>query len=400
MPYIPFHIFGIMLVGFAIGSQVLVYGIASSYLAEVGAFRKFRRVYLPIILILFNLPFAFLYFSPQMFYQGFAREFIMIPFYAYQTLSVAVLLTAAVVYPLKSILKRVRRRDNRKFSEWMRPVPAQSRRSFLKKTAIGLGGYAFVGSMYGIYNRDDYKIENVILRTKDLPAQLAGLKIVMISDIHAGLYMTEDDMSKYSEELNKLNADIIFMPGDFVTSKTSEVIPFVKAFSGLKSKFGTYACLGNHDFFANPNTITEKLEENRIKVLRNSSVELDINGSKLMLSGVDDGRHADFVKVAHEANSLNTTRILLCHKPYYFDDAVAGGYDIMLSGHTHGGQIVFVDVLGFKLTPATFASPYVAGKYRRGDSVLYVSRGIGTIGLPLRLNCPPEITVFTLMQKA
>lgn len=389
-----------ILIGFAIGSQFIVYRVVSGYLTGIGASRKYTRLYLPFILILFNLPFLFLRYAPEIFYQGFARDFIMVPFYAYQTLSVAVLLIAAAVSPVKSILRAFHKRNRSGTTGATRPLLAQSRRSFLKKTAIGLGGYTFIGSMYNIYSRDDYKIENVILRPKSLPAQLVGLRIVMISDIHAGLYMTEDDMSKYSEELNKLNADIIFIPGDFVTSKTNEVIPFVKAFSGLRSKFGTYACLGNHDFFADPNVITEKLEENRIKVLRNSSAELDINGSKLMLSGVDDGKHADFSKVAHEANSLNTTRILLCHKPYYFDDAVAGGYDIMLSGHTHGGQIVFVNFLGFKLTPATFASPYVAGKYRRGDSVLYVSRGIGTIGLPLRLNCPPEITVFTLMQKS
>ncbi|MCL4538669.1 MAG: metallophosphoesterase, partial [Bacteroidetes bacterium] len=281
-----------------------------------------------------------------------------------------------------------------------RQATPESRRLFLKKAAIGIGAYTFLGAMYSIYNRDEYKIENVSLRLKNLPSELEGIRIVMISDVHSGLYMTEEDMSRYNEEVNKLNPDLIFIPGDFVTLKTDEIIPFVKSFSGLKSKFGTFACLGNHDFFANPNVITEKLRENGISVLRNETQELDIKNARLMLSGVDDGGHANFKKVAYEANSLDTARILLCHKPYYFDTAVAGGYDAMVSGHTHGGQIVLANLLGFKLTPATFVSPYVSGKYHRGDSVMYVSRGVGTVGLPVRLNCPPEITVFTLGKKS
>ncbi len=400
MPFIPFHFFLLLIIGLTLASQFVVYRIVAKYLVGIGVNAKFTRRYLPFIFVLINLPFLFIHFTPQIFYQGLARKLIMMPFYAYQTLSIAILFVALITFFVKFILKTFRIQKKAKKNLKTQELPSESRRSFLKKTAIGIGGYTFIGSMYSIYNRDDYKIEDVSLRLKDLPPQLRGLRIVMISDIHAGLYMTEDDMSKYTKEINKLKPDLIFIPGDFVTSKTNEIIPFVKSFSGLKSKFGNYACLGNHDFFANPNTITEKLEENQITVLRNATTELDINGSKLMLSGVDDGSRADFTKVAYEANSLNTTRILLCHKPYYFDNAIAGGYDVMLSGHTHGGQIVFANLLGVKLTPAALFSPYVAGKYHRGDSILYVSRGVGTVGLPVRVNCPPEITVFTLIKKS
>lgn len=278
-------------------------------------------------------------------------------------------------------------------------VPSQSRRSFIKTTTVGVGAYAFAGSLHSIYTREDYKIEEVTLSLGNLPVQLNGLRIAMISDIHVGLYMLEDDMCKYTDAINKLDADLIFIPGDFVTSKTQEIIPFVNAFSSLKSKYGIYTCLGNHEFFVDADFVTDKLRGVGMKVLRNQTEELEIAGAKIMLSGVDDGKHANFKKVSYEATSSNTSRILLCHKPYFFDTAAAGKFDLMLSGHTHGGQVVLVDFLGFKLTPAAFASPYVSGKYRRGDSLLYVSRGIGTVGLPVRVNCPPEITVFTLKQK-
>ena len=400
MPYIPFHLFLLLIIGLTIASQFVVYMIVAKYLVGISVNPKFTRRHLPFIFVLINLPFLFIHFTPQFFYQGLARKLVMFPFYAYETLSIAILLVALIVFPIKWILKILLTVKTRKATLATQMLPSRSRRLFLKKTAIGVGAYTFVGSMYSIYSRDDYRVEDIPLRLRDMPSQLEDLKIAMISDIHAGLYMTEDDMSKYKEELNKLNPDLIFIPGDFVTSKTDEIVPFVKAFSGLKSKLGTYACLGNHDFFANPNIITEKLQENGINVLRNETKELDINGSKLMLSGVDDGEHADFAKVAYEANSSNTTKILLCHRPYYFDKAVAAQYDAMLSGHTHGGQIVLAKFFGIKLTPAALVSPYVAGKYHRGDSVLYVSRGVGTVGLPVRVNCPPEITLFTLAKKS
>jgi hypothetical protein len=336
---------------------------------------------------------------PSLFYHGFMRKLIMWPFYAYETLSIAILLAALIALPVKILIRTFRRINSHGSERLTNTLPSPSRRSFIKTTALGVGAYTFAGSLRSIYTREEYKIENVKLLSKNLPAQLEGLRIAMISDVHVGMYMLEDDMLKYTQAINNLKPDVIFIPGDFITSRTDEILPFVRSFSGLKSKHGIYTCLGNHDFFGDPDTITEKVRGMGMKVLRNETEELEIDGARLILSGVDDGRHANFKKVSYEAASLNTTRILLCHKPYYFDSAVAGKFDIMLSGHTHGGQIVLFDFLGVKLTPAALASQYVSGKYHRGNSVLYVSRGIGTVGLPVRINCPPEITLFTLTRE-
>ncbi len=397
MPDVPFHFFKIILILFMVGSQFVVYKIAAKYIFGSRTNLKFTRLYLPLIFILINLPPLFIYYMPQLFYHGFARKLIMWPFYAYETFSIAVLLCALIMFPIKWIIGIFQRMNKTKTESKL--SYSSSRRSFIKKGAMGLGAYTFAGSLHSIYSREEYKIENVKLAVKNLPHQIEGTRIAMISDIHVGMYMLEDDMLKYAQAINDLKADIILIPGDFVTTKTEEIVPFVNAFSGLKSKYGTYTCLGNHDFFGNPNIITEKIRETGMIVLRNETEELEIGGAKLMLCGVDDGSHADFKKVSYEAASLNTTRILLCHKPYYFEKAVAGEFDVMLSGHTHGGQIVLVDFLGVKLTPAALSSQYISGKYKRADSLLYVSRGIGTIGLPVRVNCPPEITSFTLTNR-
>lgn len=400
MPYVPFHFFRILLTALMLGSQLIVYRFAAKYLTGLGVKRGFTIFILPLIFLIINIPSVFIYYEPQWFISGFARTYVMMPFYAYETFSVAVLLAWLIALPIRSAVRLTRTLVDKLARKPQGDLPSQSRRIFIKNTAIGLGAYTIVGSLHSIYTREEFTIENVALPIKNLPAQLQDLKIAMISDIHAGLYMVEDDMLKYTEALNDLNADIIFIPGDFVTSRTDEIYPFVKAFKGLKSRNGIYTCLGNHDFFGDPDVITDKVRETGMVVLRNQTEELELNGAKLMLSGVDDGRHANFAKVSYEATSLETTRILLCHKPYFFENAVAGKFDVMLSGHTHGGQIVLFDALGIKITPAALASKYISGRYKMGDSTMYVSRGIGTVGLPVRVNCPPEITVFNLVKKS
>ncbi len=399
MRYIPFHYFKIIFLILTLGTQFLLYRIASRYLAGLGVKRRFLRIYLPAIILVLNIPLVLIHFDARAFYEGFARTYVAMPFYAYQTFSIAFLLAAFILYlgrGLFRIAARIRRPGSAGKSS---VLYSESRRAFLRKGAIGLGAYTFVGSLHSIYSREEYTIDRVSIPVRNLPKQLEGLTISMISDIHSGMYMLEEDMLKYTEAVNNLGADMIFIPGDFVTSKDSEILPLTKALAGLKSKYGTYTCLGNHDFFANPDYITERVRGSGMKVLRNETDELEINGARLMISGVDDGRHANFSKVAYEATSLNTTRILLCHKPYFFERAVAGRFDLMVSGHTHGGQIVLVDLLGVKITPAALASPYISGRYKMGDSLMYVSRGIGTVGLPIRVNCPPEITLFTLRNR-
>ena len=208
-------------------------------------------------------------------------------------------------------------------------------------------------------------------------------------------------MDMYCKAMMSLGTDIIVIPGDFVNSQTEEVYPFAESFSALHAPGGVYGVMGNHDFYApDPERVAREVDGCGVKLLRNDNMIIAKNGAHLALIGIDDVGRADRA-VAHMQSAARGVpdvlpRILLCHRPYYLEQASSLGMDLVLSGHTHGGQIVLGHIGAVTLTPASLASPYVWGHYSRGNTQMYVSRGIGTVGLPIRINCPPEITRITL----
>jgi len=187
-----------------------------------------------------------------------------------------------------------------------------------------------------------------------------------------------------------------------VNSQVSEVYPFAESFSNLRASHGVYGVMGNHDFYNHdPELVAREVDECGITLLRDDKTIVEKDGGQFYLIGVDDvGRANNAMVRMDEAIGyapLKIPRILLCHRPYYLPQAAARKIDLVLSGHTHGGQVVlgrFGDVV---LAPASLASHYIAGKYSFGTTNMYVSRGVGTVGLPIRLNCPPEITKITLV---
>lgn len=396
MPFLHLLLFRSVIITFTLITQFIVYLVLKRHIFTSCKNPMSKDLWLSISMTIINMPLFFLEFMPDFFNSSLVRHLIMIPYFAYQTLSIAIIVSVAIYWTGKMFTYPYRRLKRSSINQSIVKINS-SRRLFLKKTAIIAGTYTFIGSARSIYNRDEYEVSKVVIKIGNLPEKLRGLTIAMISDIHSGLFMTKEDMDMYVAELNKLRPDFIFIPGDFITSKTDEILQLAKSFRDLHAQYGIYACLGNHDFFGNPDKVTQRLNEIGITVLRNETTEISINGAHLVLSGVDDGAHANFRKVVFEASDAPTSpRIILCHKPYYFEQAVAGNYDLMLSGHTHGGQIVFARLFGYPVAPASLVSKYVSGLYRLGNSVMYVSRGIGTVGLPLRINCPPEITLFKL----
>jgi len=273
-----------------------------------------------------------------------------------------------------------------------------SRRQFIRTTVYGLSAYSFIGSIRSVLNRNDFDIVETTIKLHRLPEQLKGLTIGLISDIHAGVFMSKEDIDQYVQAINGLNTDVIFVPGDFITSISDEVYPVVESFANLKAKYGVYGCLGNHDFFSrSADTVTRELEQIGLKMLRNEHQLVEINGGKLYLIGIDDLNYGDNIVAAMQGIQDGIPKLLLCHKPYFFPQAAMRNIDVMFSGHTHGGQLVFAKVGGMLITPASLASQYIAGQYRIGNSTMYVSRGIGTVGLPVRINCPAEVTAITLV---
>ena len=184
------------------------------------------------------------------------------------------------------------------------------------------------------------------------------------------------------------------------------------AFRDVKAKHGIYGSLGNHDFFQDADYVAKALNnESPIQLLRNEHRVLKINGKELYMMGIDDtqssgakmdevlkyyGAMDEFLKKNETAFST-APKVLLCHKPYGFDTLATKEIDLILSGHTHGGQVVPVKFGTFNLSFAATVSKYIEGIYKIGKSNMYVSRGIGSVGLPIRINCPPEITKITLV---
>ena len=289
-----------------------------------------------------------------------------------------------------------------------------SRRKFITTSAAVVSAYAFMGAGWGVLNKDNFEITHQKIRIKNLPQALKGTTFTLVSDFHSGPYLKEDALRNYKDIINDLKSDLILIPGDITNSNTDEAVSFANAFKDLKAKYGIYACLGNHDYFSDPNAITDIVNKNTpIKVLRNNSDIIKIKGKELCILGVEDTRGSgggydsiimnyfnetiDKTKGKLNGKFDSTPKVLLYHKPYLFKDIKDRSIDLMLSGHTHGGQIVLAKFGNLNLSMAAAVSNYVSGLYKEGDSQMYVSRGVGCVALPMRLNCPPEITQITLI---
>jgi len=258
-------------------------------------------------------------------------------------------------------------------------------------------------------------VEYVELPLVGLPPQLEGLTIGILSDIHSGPFMQRPQLERYRRELEQLQCDLIVLPGDFIINRTAEIYPVVETFAGLTAPLGVFAVTGNHDYFSGQvEQICRELEQAGIRLLRNEATILRHQGAQLTLAGIDDfyaralpeyvdrGWDPDGVLGQWERalQRMPLPRIVLCHRPYYFEQIALLGAEAVIAGHTHGGQIVLAEFGRFALSPAALVSPYVAGTYWSGmrkGTWMYVTRGIGTVGIPLRINAPPEITHVRLV---
>jgi len=290
-------------------------------------------------------------------------------------------------------------------------APDSGRREFLRK-GVGAAALApFLVSGYGVVlARRRFQVEQFDFPLNGLSAALSQLSIVQLTDIHAGPFMPEEELSVYVETINRLRPDIIALTGDFVTISPDEAAPCARALSGLKARYGIFACMGNHDVYAGADDeLTRLLNESGIRVLRNDAVSIQVANTKINVLGIEDLRRGrpDLSRALNAAQKEpGEIRLLLSHRPEIFPQAARSGVEIVLAGHYHGGQIK----LGSDptaLSIARFITPYAEGLFHlpwrshlsatsaRG-SFLFVSRGVGTTGLPIRINCPPQIAHLTL----
>jgi predicted MPP superfamily phosphohydrolase len=304
-----------------------------------------------------------------------------------------------------------------------------SRRYFFQAAGVIAGAVPFVSSAYGfVAERFRFYVREVEIPIANLPPALDGLRITQLSDIHIGSYMPLAQVRRAVGMANELSGDLAVVTGDFLTGRTDPLEDCIAELSRLCSPLGVWGCNGNHEIYARAEEKSAELfQKFGMKLLRHETVELSWKGSTFNLLGVDyqrqrdtEGNHAPMLAGVKSLVRRDVPNILLSHNPNSFRKAAELGIELSLAGHTHGGQ-VRVEILDHRWSPAEFLTPYVAGLYRRplfapsdiddakvsdlrqstipqpqGSSAIYVNRGLGTIGAPVRLGVPPEITLITL----
>jgi len=289
-------------------------------------------------------------------------------------------------------------------------TPDPARREFLKK-GVGLAAAApFMVSGYGaLLERRKFEVDYFNIPVPGLSSDLAHLTVVQLSDIHVGPFMPPEELAEYVDAVNRLKPDIIALTGDFVTGSESEVVPCAESLAQLQARYGVFACMGNHDVYARAEDKLEHLfGEKGIQTLRNNAESIRIAGSKLSVLGIDDLErgHSDLRRALTICvRDPGEVKILLSHRPEIFPQAAKGDIDLVLSGHYHGGQVK-LSPAARSLSVARLLTPYADGLFRlargsqgAGKTVhLFVSRGIGITGVPIRINCPPQIAHLKLIK--
>jgi uncharacterized protein len=248
-------------------------------------------------------------------------------------------------------------------------------------------------------SRDRFAVNEERIWLDALPSAFQGLRVVQISDIHHGLFLPKEWLSEAVRQANRLNPDIIALTGDFVTYSRRNIGPAAELLGRLRARYGVYAVLGNHDFRVDASAISEALQAQHIDVLRNRHVTLWFGGESVYLAGVDDYGYGADLRRAMRGVPREAATILLAHNPRVIHLASRQGVSLVLSGHTHGGQ-VNLPLLGTVYGRSPERLRYKIGWDRMGATQIYVSRGIGTIVLPWRLRCPAEITHLELLRGA
>jgi predicted MPP superfamily phosphohydrolase len=311
-----------------------------------------------------------------------------------------------------------------------------SRRYFFRAASAAAGAAPFLGAVYGFAaERLNYQVRRVEIPIPNLPPALDGMHIVQLSDIHLSGYMPRAQVRRAVDMANDLGADLAVVTGDFITGASDPLGDCIEEIRRLYAPLGTWGCNGNHEIYARAEDAAQLyFAQAGMKLLRHENAQITFKGAQFNLIGVDYQRERN--TGGHTQQTLagveplvrrDMPNILLSHNPNSFNRAAELGIELSLAGHTHGGQIQ-VEILDHRLSPARFITDYIAGHYQRplflpasteraakaisasearGQSAitnhfaaplssLYVNRGLGTVGAPVRLGVPPEITLLKL----
>ncbi len=270
------------------------------------------------------------------------------------------------------------------------------RRRFLRSTAAAVcAGVPAVALGAGVITRKDFVINEVKIACAHLPKDLENLRLLQISDIHIGSFFSATDLERVVDACNQLRPDLAFVTGDLITTGRDPLDRCIAELKRLRSGSGIWGCMGNHEYYAGIEEHVKRMAARQgIEFLREEARSLQFGQSRLNLVGVDyrPWQNLQEVDGLLEPGQFN---LLLAHTPEIFPVSARKGFDLTLSGHTHGGQ-VNLDVFGANFNVADLHTPYTKGLYRLPNSSIYVNSGLGTIGLPVRIGAPPEITLIHL----
>jgi predicted MPP superfamily phosphohydrolase len=305
----------------------------------------------------------------------------------------------AIIYAALQLARRIARRSAVRDGSGI----DFERRGFLR----AVGGVLYAAPVAALGYAMVMERRNISLREHEipiagLPVDLDGLRLVQITDIHMSAFFSRRQLDYAVALANETHAHVALVTGDLISSARDPLDSCLEGLKALRAEAGVFGCMGNHEIYARVENRLEKAGALQgLRFLRRANTILPFGAARLNLAGVDYQRLGRRYLVGAEKLVVpGACNILLSHNPDVFDVAARQGYDLTISGHTHGGQ-VRVEILGADLNVARFYTPYVDGLYRKGGAgsegaAIFVSRGLGTIGIPARLGAPPEVTLLRL----
>jgi len=302
------------------------------------------------------------------------------------------------------LYQKIKSRLKNKFSANLKenssaPYDASRRQFLINSLNFGIIGTSGILSGYGLYEaRRKPILEEIEIAIPNLPPDLHDFRIVQFTDVHAGPTIRRGFVESIVNQINLLQPDLIVCTGDMVDGSVPELSREVEPVRDLYASHGVYFVTGNHDYYSGAEPWIDELQRFGMKVLLNEHRLLHHKNGKLILAGVNDYTASQFIREhtsdpskALQGAGTADLKILLAHQPRNIFEAAASGYDLQISGHTHGGQYVPWNYF-VRLT-----QPYISGLHRHENTWIYVSRGTGYWGPPLRLGAPSEVTLLRLV---
>lgn len=259
-----------------------------------------------------------------------------------------------------------------------------------------------------IYDHNVVSLRITEHQINDLPDNLKNFKIAFISDLQADRYTDEKRLARYINRVNETDADLVLIAGDVITSTPTYINTAAEYLGKIKSKYGVYTCVGDHDNWAyredTPRSIreiTEALKKYNVEMLDNEQLTLDVNGNLINITFITntyvESIQKDLLDSLSNHSAEYDLKIFLTHQPreHLIQSAIKNDYDLFLAGHTHGGQITFLFPF-INLTPTLIETDFVKGDRKYGDMLAVVTRGLGMSLAPIRYNATPEVTLIVI----